>query len=130
MATNKTTWSDISAIFGINPLTGDIPLVTDINAVKFAMKCLVLTNYYERPFHSEIGSPISRMLFENITDVLIITLRQGLANLINTYEPRVNLIDIIVIPSPDNNFIYITIYFSLKNTTKQLQLDIALERTR
>ena len=130
MATIKPIWSDISAVMGANPLNGDIPIITDVASVKFAVKSLVLTNYYERPFHSEIGSPLKRLLFENITDILVITLKQSISDIIVAYEPRVNLIDVIVNARPDDNYVYVAIQFSIKNTTKLLQVDVALERTR
>jgi phage baseplate assembly protein W len=126
----KTVYSDIDLTFAANPITGDVGIRTNEAAVKSAVKMLVLTNFYEKPFHSEIGSPVKGMQFENITPMTEIVLKEALSGLIRQYEPRVDLNSIEVDASPDNNRLFISITFTIKNTLQRSNLELSLNRTR
>tara|TARA_R110000868_G_scaffold83684_1_gene236139 strand:- start:140 stop:532 length:393 start_codon:yes stop_codon:yes gene_type:complete len=130
MSRNTRIFSDLDLNFTAHPVTKDIVLRYDENAIKTALKNLIFTQNYERPFHSEIGSPIKAMLFELATPVLIATLDRILTDLITNFEPRVVLLNVESNISPDENSVYITITFSIMNTTRPLTLDVVLERTR
>lgn len=130
MARNTRIFSDIDLNFIANPATGDISMRYDENAVKASVKNLVLTQHFERPFHSNIGSPINSLLFDLASPLLTVTLKRAITDLINNHEPRVNLLDVIVSLSPDNNSVYVTIEFSILNTQRPITIDLVLERTR
>ena len=130
MARNTRIFSDLDLNFTAHPVTKDIAIRYDENAIKTALKNLIFTQNYERPFHSEIGSPIKAMLFDLATPVLIATLDRILTDLITNFEPRVVLLNVESNISPDENSVYITITFSIMNTTRPLTLDVVLERTR
>ena len=130
MARNTRIFSDIDLNFVANPATGDISMRYDENAVKASVKNLVLTQHFERPFHSNIGSPINSLLFDLASPLLTVTLKRAITDLINNHEPRVNLLDVIVNLSPDNNSVYVTIEFSILNTQRPITIDLVLERTR
>lgn len=123
-------FSDLDAVFSANPNTGDIPLRKDSEAIKFAIKNLILTNNYERPFDSSIGSPIRRMLFELMDDTTIITMKQIIQQTIDNHEPRVDVINIEIDPDEDHNTITISVNFKIKNTEQPINVTIALDRTR
>ena len=59
---SNKTYSDLNLNFTKNPATNDVARLTDIEAVKRAVRNLVLTNQFERPFHPEIGSSIRDLL--------------------------------------------------------------------
>jgi phage baseplate assembly protein W len=130
MSRNTRIFSDLDLNFTANPSTGDVSIRYDENAIKASVKNLVLTQNYERPFHSELGSPVHRLLFDLTTPLLTYTLKQTIIDLINNHEPRVNLNDVIITLSPNNNSVYVSIYFTILNTTRPIQLDLVLERTR
>jgi len=130
MAKNTRTFSDLDLNFTPNPNTGDINIRYDSDAIKASVKNLVMTQNYERHFHSEIGSPINSLLFDLATPLLTLTLRQVISDLINNFEPRVNLKQVDVNVSSDNNSVYVSIYFTILNTQAPITLDLILERTR
>lgn len=130
MARNTRTFSDLDFNFMANPVTGDITRKFDENAIKQSVKNLIMTQNYERPFHSEIGSPVRGLLFEPATPMLSIMMKQAIIDTITNFEPRVKLIDVIVTLSPDNNELYVSIEFVIVNTTTPLSLNLVLERTR
>jgi phage baseplate assembly protein W len=123
-------FSDIDLNFRPNPVTGDVFVNYDEKAVKASVKNLILTNHYERPFHSEIGSPIRNLLFENYSPMLILNIKKSIEQLIGMYEPRVQLLDVSVEPSVDESTVSIGIFFRIKNTTSQLSVVVTIERTR
>ena len=127
---NTRTFSDLDLNFIAHPITGDVSKKYDEFAIKQSVKNLILTNHYERPFHPEIGSQITGLLFENWSPMLQSVIRQSIINTITNFEPRVQLIDILVNPSPDENSIYVEITFKIVNTEAPLTIDITLDRTR
>jgi phage baseplate assembly protein W len=130
MAKNTRTFSDLDLNFTKNPVTMDVTRRFDEDAIKNALKNLILTANYERPFHSEIGSPIRKLLFEPATPMLGAMLKRTIRDVINTFEPRVNLIDIICVVASDDQTINVTIEFTILNTTAPITLDLTLQRTR
>jgi phage baseplate assembly protein W len=130
MARNTRIFSDLDFNFTAHPVTKDLTRRYGDNAIKTALKNLILTNNFERPFHSEIGSPIRRLLFEPATPLLAASLKQAIINTINNFEPRVELINVIVSVDEDSYSVGVSIEFQVINTTRPLTLDLTLERTR
>ena len=130
MANNTRTFSDLDLNFTKNPVTLDVTRRYDEDAVKNALKNLILTSNYERPFHSEIGSPIKKLLFEPASPILGAMLKRTIQDTINTFEPRVQIIDIICVVAPDDNTVDVTIEFTILNTTAPITLELTLQRTR
>lgn len=130
MAIKTRTFSDLDFNFTAHPVTGDISRRFDENAVKASVRNLILTANYERPFHSEIGSQIRRLLFELPTPLFALSLKRAITDVITNYEPRAELIDIIIYDQRDDNTINVTIEFKIVNTEKPLSVELVLERTR
>ena len=101
MARNTRIFSDLDFNFTPHPVTGDVVRRFDENAIKTSLKNLIMTANYERPFHSEIGSPIKRLLFEPVTPMLEVMLRRAIMDTIDNFEPRVEVLDVIVVVSED-----------------------------
>ena len=130
MARNTRTFSDLDFNFTAHPVTGDIVRRYDEQSIKNALKNLILTSNYERPFHSEIGSPIKRLLFEPATPMLQVMMQRAIIDTVNNFEPRVELINVDVVVSEDEYTVYVSIEFKIINTSQPLTLELTLERTR
>ena len=130
MARNTRTFSDLDLNFTKHPVTKDVVRKFDEEAIKASVKNLVLTQNYERPFHSEIGSQIRGLLFEPATPMLNAMLKRAITNTIINFEPRVRLNDVVVTILPDNNEVYVSINFTIINTTRPVIVDLILTRTR
>ena len=130
MARNARNFSDLDLNFTAHPVTKDITRRYDDNAIKQSLRNLILTANYERPFHSEIGSQVRSLLFEPASPMLAVSMRKAIFDLINNFEPRVELIDVLVDFNPDVYYIHVTIEFKIANTERPLTLDLVLERTR
>ena len=103
MARNTRTFTDLDLNFTRHPVTNDVVRKFDEEAIKAAVKNLVLTSNYERPFHSEIGSQIRGLLFEPATPMLNVMLKRAITDTIINFEPRVRLTDVTVTDASDNN---------------------------
>jgi phage baseplate assembly protein W len=123
-------FQDLDLNFTPHPVTKDIVRKFDENAIKQSIKNLVLTRNYEKPFHSEIGSPIRALMFDLITPLTALTVKRAIIDVINNYEPRVELMEVEPVVSPDNNSLYVSIVFKIRNTERPVTLDLLLERTR
>lgn len=131
MATrNVRTYSDLDLNFIANPATGDIAKKYDENAIKQSVKNLIMTNHYERPFHPEIGSQVTGLLFENDSPMLQATLERAIIYTIENFEPRVKLISVDITLNPDNNSVFVSITFKILNTERPITVDFTLQRTR
>jgi len=130
MALTTRTFSDLDLNFTAHPVTKDLTLRYDENAIKTSLKNLILTSNYERHFHSEVGTPIKRLLFEPAGPMTNLLIRQAIIDTINNFEPRAILIDVNCNTNMDLNAVTVTINFKIVNTVKPLVLTIALERTR
>lgn len=130
MARSTRLFSDIDLNFTAHPVTKDITRRFDENAIKASIKNLLLTRNYERPFHSEIGSPIRALMFELPGPMFDVMLQRAIIDVINNFEPRVEIIEVLVNDASDLNAVYITLEFKIVNTERPITLDLALERTR
>jgi phage baseplate assembly protein W len=130
MAKNTRTFTDIDLNFLAHPVTKDVTVLYDVQAIKGSIRNLVLTSNYEKPFHPEIGSPIKSLLFEPATPLLPVLIQKAVHQTIDNFEPRVNLVDVRADMSPDNNAIYVTIEFKIVNTSVVQSVNVILTRTR
>ena len=130
MARNTRTFSDLDFNFIRHPVSSDVTSRYDEEAIKQSIRNLILTKNFERPFRSNIGSQIKTLLFEPISPLLATMLQNVIVNTINNHEPRVDLLDVNVIFSPENNDAYVTIVFKIKNTETPITVNLLLERTR
>ena len=123
-------YSDFFTDFSRSSSTGQLNKKTNENAVKQSIRNLLLTDFYERPFHPEIGSNLRGLLFENITPGVIPRAKKAIEEVFDLYEPRAALIRADITPWPDRHAIYVTIYFRIINSEGTESLDVILERTR
>lgn len=129
MATTRT-YSDIDLSFEPHPITKDLQSKTNDAAIKNAVKNLILTQHYERLFHSEIGSSVNGLLFDLPSPGMISLLKTEINNVITNFEPRVDVLSIKVKFSPDSYELFVTITFKIKNTTRPITVQFVLNRTR
>ena len=128
---NVRQYRDLDLFFSRKNGTNDIETITDVEAVKRSVRNLVLTNFYEKPFHPEIGSGIRDMLFENMTPITAVVLARKVEDVIENFEPRARLIGVRAQPNLDRNEYEVTIEFFVVNTpTELVDMTIFLEVLR
>jgi phage baseplate assembly protein W len=122
---------DISMTFQVNPLNYDIIGLKNESAIARSVRNLVFTLPGERFFNENLGSKVSRSLFENMDEISASVIQDEITNTINNYEPRVNLINVVVSPNYDENEFNVTINYRIVGIdVLPQQLSFALQPTR
>lgn len=126
----NTVYSDFSTAFLQNPLSGDLGLVVNENAVRSSLRNLILTNRYERLLDPYIGTDLQALLFETPDSGVTKLVQEYIKQTVQNYEPRVNLIDVKCVPYPEQNGYSATIIYSIKTFNGTQTLTIPLTRVR
>jgi phage baseplate assembly protein W len=117
--------------FQVNPLNNDLIAINNETAIARSVRNLVFTLPGERFFNENLGSKLSRALFENIDEISASIIQDEITNTINNYEPRVDLISVDVSPNYENNEFNVTInYYIVGIDVLPQQLSFALQPTR
>ena len=130
MPSSTRQFAALDLNFTPHPVTGDVGFKKDENAIKQAVKNLVLTQNFERPFHSEIGSSLRSLLFEPATPMTKEILRKTISDTITNFEPRVELIGVDINYTLDDTAVDVRVRFKVINTFTPIDVNLTLERTR
>ena len=123
-------YRDLDMDFAKNPTTKDVATVEDVIAVKRAVRNLVQTNFYERPFQPELGCGVRELLFENFTPMTKVFLQKKIEEVIINYEPRIDVQQISIDDDPDRNRLVCDIQFYVKGTQDPVSVTTYLQRLR
>jgi len=128
-ATSESAYSDLDLLFKKHPQTGDVVVRKDADAVKRAVKNIILTNHYERPFKPGFGGSIRNLLFELNTDRKLRKAKNRIVNMIEVFEPRVRDVDV-HIRNMDNNEVSLQVSYAIINGLPNQSLDLTVTRAR
>ena len=123
-------YSDLDMDFIMNPSTNDVKILKGEASVKRSIRNLMLTNYFERPFQSRIGSDIPRLLFEPTTSITQIQLEKAIRLCIENFEPRVSLQTVKVTYDPDEYGFNVRLEYVILNKNLPVVSTLFLERIR
>jgi phage baseplate assembly protein W len=124
-------FKDINMSFKKNPLTNDLIVVKNENAIAQSVKNLVLTGRGERLFNPNIGSGLAQALFENIDVISASQIQSEINSLLRDFEPRINLTDVKVDPDFENNAFNVTVEYEITGINTPIQvLRFPLTKTR
>ena len=127
----KRKFKDLSMSFESNPLNDDLISLSDTTAIARSIRNIVFTSPGEKFFNPDFGSRISESLFENVDEVSALTIEDEIRSSIINFEPRVNLLDTVVVPNPDNNEMNVTIEYEINGIDiPPQQLEFVLLPTR
>ena len=126
----KRDFADLPISFLLHPNKKDVTALKGADAIKQAVKNLILTNFGDRPFHPEIGGNVVKYLFENVNAYTGREVADTCRDVINKYEPRVRINDVNVVFAPDNNAMEVSINFNIVGLNEAQDVSISLNRTR
>ena len=127
---NSRSFRDIDLDFNRNPVTNDINVVENVIAIKRAVKNLVLTNFYERPFQPELGCGIRGLLFEPFTPLTKVLIELAVEEVLLNNEPRIDLTSVKVDDDQDGNRLVVDIYFYVVGVPGPQIVQTFLQRVR
>jgi len=123
-------YKDLNLDFQQNSATKDIQKLLDVESVKRSVRNLINLNYYEKPFHPEIGSNLRGLLFENISPQISHYMGKQIELLIKNYEPRCKMVEVVNKPNIERNGYSVSVSFYVVNTPTPIQVETFLERLR
>ena len=126
----KDQYKDIDLTFRRNPITNDVLIKKDISAVTQALKNIILTNFFERPFSPAFGSNIWTELFEPMDEFAVINIKDRMKTAIKNNEPRVSVLDITFEFDDKYNSIAFSIYYRLPASEETFTTQFSVERVR
>ena len=127
---NSRNFRDIDLDFSRNAVTNDVNIVEDVIAVKRAVRNLVQTNFYERPFQPELGCGVRELLFEPFTPLTKIHLERKIEEVLVNHEPRVELQNVAVDDDQDRNRLVVDINFQVVGIPGPQRVETFLQRLR
>ena len=124
-------FKDISMTFQSNPLNDDLIALKNENAIARSIRNIVFTLPGEKFFNASFGSRITESLFDNIDDITATIIVDEIRESIETYEDRVQLIDVLADPNFENNGFDVTITYEIigRNVPAQ-ELQFVLQSSR
>ena len=124
-------FKDISMTFQSNPLNDDLIAIKNENAIARSLRNIVFTLPGEKFFNSSFGSRITESLFDNIDDITATIIVDEIRESIETYEDRVQVIDVLADPNFENNSFDVTITYEIigRNVPAQ-ELQFVLQSSR
>jgi len=130
VVSKKKAWRDLDLSLKIHPIRKDIIPLKDDAAIKNAVKNLLVSNFYERPFQDDLGANLVGLLFEPASILTNILLRNSIKDVLNKYEPRIATTNITITDLPDQNSYNILVKFTIKEYDTASAVEIVLRRLR
>ena len=110
--------------------SNDVGKKLDVNAAKQALRILINTNFYERPFDPGKAANLRGYLFEPMSKMIATSIATTIENVVTSYEPRVKIESISVIANFDTIAYDVSIMFFVVGINKPQKLTANLKRLR
>lgn len=130
VVSKKKPWSDLDLSLKIHPIRKDIIPLKDDAAIKNAVKNLLISNFYERPFQDDLGANLRGLLYEPADVITEIELRDNIREVLTKYEPRITVTNIVIRDNSQANEYGITVNFNIKEYDSADSVEIVLRRLR
>lgn len=127
---NTIFYRDITMNLDINPMTKQLAVLTNEQAVIESIKTLIQIAPFEREYENVGGGIVNKLLFEPLDTATSLVLQNAIKNTIENYEPRATLQTVIVNPLYDRNAYLINIAFTMNNIQTPISFEMILERLR
>ena len=112
-----TIWKDIDITLN-KKINGDINDMTDENAVKNSLINLFSTMRGSRRMIPQFGTSLYNYLFEQLDDTTAYAIGNELYSVVQMWDDRIEIKDLLVKPNYDKNQYNITIQYLIKSFTE------------
>ena len=106
-------FKDISLSFKRHPVTNDVTILRNEDAIKRSVINLTRTRINERFFNELLGTSIGNLLFENTNSGVDTVLEEEISTLLKNYEPRIELNSVYVEANQDSNDLNVQIDYNI-----------------
>ena len=130
-ASISRAFRDISLSFTRHPVTNDITILRNEDAIKKSVINLARTRLTERFFNDLLGTSIEDSMFELNNSDISSFLEEEIKTLLKNFEPRIKLTNVYIDSQPDSNDLYIRIEYDITGLPFPTQnIEFILQPTR
>lgn len=114
---------------GTNPVNStDLAIDTDINAIKNSIRNILTTRKGQKILNPVFGCSLDQYLFLPLNDVYARAIGDEILSVIQTYEPRIEVLKIIVTPNINELQYEIKMFYRFLEIKKESVLDILAKK--
>ena len=106
-------FKDISLSFDPHPITKDLPVLKNEAAIRRSVRNIVQTIPTEKFFSPLFGSDVRGSLFDFVDFGTASVISDQILISIENFEPRVDNLQVEVLPRPDSNEFEVTVVFDI-----------------
>ena len=126
----KKQYSDLDLSLKLHPIRKDIIALKDDAAVRNAVRHLLVSNFFERPFQPTTAANLRGLLFEPADTITKNAIQRGITRVLKVHEPRIKLFRVEVEDLSDDNAYRINVIYNIKEFDTKQDVEIRLQRLR
>jgi phage baseplate assembly protein W len=130
ISAKKKEYRDLDLSLTLHPTKKDIMPLRDDQAIKNAIKNLIVTNAFERPFKPALGASLGNALFEPPGFFTENTIEDRVRRVIVDHEPRVKVLGVAAAYAETDDSYRVNVKFLIKENDVETNVDIRLRRLR
>ena len=106
-------FKDINLSFKRHPVTNDLVVIKNEDAIKKSVRNIIFTILGEKPYVPLFGTSVNNSLFELSNPLDHIRISEEISSTLLNYEPRISNIDVTVTVAPDTNEMNCTVQYDI-----------------
>ena len=120
-------FKDINLSFKRHPVTNDLVVIKNEDAIKKSVKNIIFTILGEKPYMPLFGTSVNNSLFELSNPLDHIRISDEIQSTLLNYEPRISNIEVTVSNYPDSHELNATIQYDITGMASPSQtVDVLL----
>ena len=124
-------FKDINLSFKRHPVTNDLVVIKNEDAIKKSVKNIIFTILGEKPYMPLFGSSVNNSLFELANPLDHVRISDEIQSTLLNYEPRISNIQVNVSNYPDSNELNATIQYDITGMASPSQtVNVILQPAR
>ena len=124
-------FKDINLSFKRHPVTNDLVVIKNEDAIKKSVKNIIFTILGEKPYVPLFGTSVNNSLFELSNPLDHIRISDEIKSTLLNYEPRISNIKVNVANYPDSHELNATIQYDITGMANPSQtVDVLLQPAR
>ena len=124
-------FKDINLSFKRHPVTNDLVVIKNEDAIKKSVRNIIFTILGEKPYMPLFGSSVNNSLFELSNPLDHVRISDEIQSTLLNYEPRISNIQVTVSNYPDSHELNATIQYDITGVASSSQtVDVILQPAR
>ena len=124
-------FKDINLSFKRHPVTNDLVVIKNEDAIKKSVKNIIFTILGEKPYMPLFGTSVNNSLFELANPLDHVRISDEIQSTLLNYEPRISNIQVTVSNYPDSHELNATIQYDITGAASPSQtVDVLLQPAR